>query len=167
MRPIKSTASALPFGLAGGLNSGIERVDGVEMEFTKGDFDKNGLSFLDLVHLHERRGALGQLSRNDDQSDRSVQSRHRELQRPHQGRRRFAMLREQQHGNVLPDPNCAQLKPDYNPPILNPYYAMSPQPLLDRNGWYPGRTRLRLSFAERAQRDRQLQAQQISRSRPR
>ena len=36
----------LPFGLSGGLNSGVERVDGFEMEFTKGDFDKNGLSFL-------------------------------------------------------------------------------------------------------------------------
>ena len=36
----------LPFGLSGGLNSGVERVDGAEFEFTKGDFDKNGLSFL-------------------------------------------------------------------------------------------------------------------------
>ncbi|MBV8149569.1 MAG: TonB-dependent receptor, partial [Candidatus Eremiobacteraeota bacterium] len=37
---------SLPFGLAGGLNSGTERVDGIEAEFTKGDFDKNGLSML-------------------------------------------------------------------------------------------------------------------------
>ncbi len=36
----------LPFGLSGGLNSGIERVDGVEFEFTKGDFNKDGLSFI-------------------------------------------------------------------------------------------------------------------------
>ena len=36
----------LPFGLTGGLNSGVERVSGVELEFTKGDFDKDGLSFL-------------------------------------------------------------------------------------------------------------------------
>ena len=40
-------------------------------------------------------------------------------------------------GNVYPDPSCVRLKPGYNPPILNPYYGMSPQPLLDRNGWYP------------------------------
>ncbi len=31
-------------------------------------------------------------------------------------------------------PNC---EPGYNPPILNPYYKMAPQPLLDRNGWFP------------------------------
>ena len=36
----------LPFGLSGGLNTGVERVDGFETEFTKGDFNKNGLSFL-------------------------------------------------------------------------------------------------------------------------
>ena len=36
----------LPFGLSGGLNSGVERVAGFETEFTKGDFSKNGLSFL-------------------------------------------------------------------------------------------------------------------------
>ena len=47
------------------------------------------------------------------------------------------MLRERSVGNVYPDPRCVQLKPGYNPAILNPYYAMSPQPLLDRNAWYP------------------------------
>ncbi len=37
---------SLPFSATGGLNSGTERVDGVELQFTKGDFSKNGLSFL-------------------------------------------------------------------------------------------------------------------------
>ncbi|HEX3369295.1 MAG TPA: hypothetical protein VHS56_06960, partial [Candidatus Cybelea sp.] len=40
-------------------------------------------------------------------------------------------------GNVYPDPRCIRLKANYNAPIWNPYYKMSPQPLLDRNGWYP------------------------------
>ena len=28
-------------------------------------------------------------------------------------------------GNIFPDPGCKQLKPNYNPPIWNPYYAMA------------------------------------------
>ena len=38
---------------------------------------------------------------------------------------------------VFPDPKCIQLKPSYFPPILNPYYNLSPQPLIGRSGWYP------------------------------
>jgi len=37
------------------------------------------------------------------------------------------------NGSNAPDPTCANPGSD----ILNPYYSMSPQPLLDRNGWYP------------------------------
>lgn len=44
---------------------------------------------------------------------------------------------ENYRGSVYPDPKCVQLNPNYHPPIWNPYYAMAPQPLLDRNGWYP------------------------------
>ena len=40
-------------------------------------------------------------------------------------------------GTSIPTRSALQLKPRYNPPIWNPYYAMKPQPLLDRDGWYP------------------------------
>ena len=34
---------------------------------------------------------------------------------------------------AVPDPSCKSLASS----ISNPYYSMKPQPLLDRNGWYP------------------------------
>ena len=45
-----------------------------------------------VVHVHQRGRKVGELSEHEHQSDRSVQSRHRQLQRPNQSRRRIALL---------------------------------------------------------------------------
>jgi hypothetical protein len=127
---------SLPFGLGGGLNSGVERVDGIETEFTKGDFSKNGLSFLisyTYTNSAERWNNYPGTSINPIDPYNQDIANFNGLTRAGGGSQCY----ENYNGNVYPDPNCTQLKPKYNPPIWNPYYAMSPQPLLDRNGWYP------------------------------
>ena len=126
----------LPFGLAGGLNSGVERVAGFETEFTKGDFTKNGLSFVisyTYTNAAERWANFPGTSVNPiDSYNQDIQN-FNGLTKAGGGSQCY----ENHLGNVYPDPKCLQLKPRYNPPIWNPYYAMKPQPLLDRDGWYP------------------------------
>ncbi len=128
---------ALPFGLTGGLNSGVERVDGFEAEFTKGDFDKNGLSFLisyTYTNAAERWNSYPGTSINPIDPYNQNIANFNGLTKAGGGSRCYE---DGIHGGVFPDPTCAQLKPSYYPPIWNPYYSMRPQPLLSRNGWYP------------------------------
>jgi Carboxypeptidase regulatory-like domain/TonB dependent receptor len=128
---------ALPFGLSGGLNSGIERVDGVEFEFTKGDFNKDGLAFLfsyTYTNAAEKWANYPGTSINPIDPYNQDIANFNGLTKAGGGSRCYE---NDTHGNVYPDPSCGQLKTRYNPPILNPYYGMKPEPLLDRNGWYP------------------------------
>jgi hypothetical protein len=128
---------SLPFGLSGGLNSGIERVDGVEFEFTKGDFNKDGLAFIlsyTYTNAAEKWANYPGTSINPIDPYNQDIANFNGLTKGGGGSRCYE---NDKHGNVYPDPSCAQLKPGYNPAILNPYYGMKQQPLLDRNGWYP------------------------------
>ncbi len=128
---------SLPFGLTGGLNSGIERVDGFEAEFTKGDFTKNGLSFLlsyTYTNAAERWADYPNTTVNPIDPYNQDIANFNGLTKTGGGSRCYENDRQ---GNVYPDPSCTQLQPKYNAPIRNPYYTMSEQPLLDRNGWYP------------------------------
>ncbi len=128
---------ALPFGLGGGLNSGVERVDGFETEFTKGDFSKNGLSFLisyTYTNAAERWDSYPGTSINPIDPYNQDIANFNGLTRAGGGSQCYE---NNKVGHVFPDPSCTQLNPKYNPPIWNPYYVMAPQPLLARNGWYP------------------------------
>jgi hypothetical protein len=127
---------ALPFGLSGGLNTGVERVDGFETEFTKGDFTKNGLSFIlsyTYTNAAERWANYPGTSLNPIDPYNQDIANYNGLTKAGGGSQCYV---NNSVGNVLPDPRCIH-KPGYNPPIWNPYYAMAPQPLLDRNSWYP------------------------------
>ncbi len=127
----------LPFGLSGGLNSGIERVSGVELQFTKGDFDRDGLSFIlsyTYTNASEKWANFPGTSINPIDPYNQDIANFNGLTKAGGGSKCYE---NDSVGNVYPDPRCVRLKPGYNPPILNPYYGMSPQPLLDRNGWYP------------------------------
>jgi hypothetical protein len=126
----------LPFGLSGGLNSGVERVDGVEMEFTKGDFSKDGLAFLisyTYTNAAERWANFPGTTINPIDPYNQDIANFNGLTKAGGGSKCY----ENNGNEVLPDPGCTRLKAKYFPPILNPYYTMSPQPLIDRNGWYP------------------------------
>ena len=127
---------SLPFGLGGGLNSGVEWVDGVETEFTKGDFDKNGLSFI-ISYTYTNSA-----ERWDDYPGTSINP----IDPYNQDIANFDGLtaagggsqcyEHNKAGDILPDPTCTD-HAGYYPPIWNPYYGMAPQPLLNRNGWFP------------------------------
>ncbi len=128
---------SLPFGLGGSLNSGTESVAGAELEFTKGDFDKNGLAFLlsyTFTSASEKWGNYPGTSVNPIDPYNQDIANFNGLTKAGGGTQCYENDR---HGNVYPDPRCTQLRPGYNAPIWNPYYAMAPQALLDRNAWYP------------------------------
>lgn len=126
----------LPFGLGGGLNSGVERVDGAELELTKGDFNRNGLSFIlsyTYTNAAEKWQNFPGTNINPvDPYNQDIANFNGLTERGGGSR----CYENDAAGNVIGDQDCEQ-KVGYNPPILNPYYKMSPQPLLDRNGWYP------------------------------
>ena len=120
---------SLPFGLGGALNTGIEEAKGVELEFTKGDFDRNGLSFLfSYTYLNSQE-------RFENYPGTSINP----IDPYNQDIRNFNVLTKAgggapcyaNDGNATPDFSCAATS------IANPYYNMSPQPLYDRNAWYP------------------------------
>ena len=120
---------SLPFGLSGGLNTGIERADGVEFEFTKGDFNKNGLSFLfSYTYLNAAESYANYQGTTINPIDGYNQdiANFNGLTEAGGGARCYS-----DRGNGTPVPGCTKTS------ILNPYYAMRPQPLIDRNGWYP------------------------------
>jgi hypothetical protein len=128
---------SVPFGLSGGLNSGIERVDGLELEFTKGDFSKDGFSFLisyTYTNAAEKWANYPGTTLNPIDPYNQDIANFNGLTKAGGGSQCYE---NDSGGGVFPDPKCIKLNGKYNPPILNPYYSMSPQPLLDRNGWYP------------------------------
>jgi hypothetical protein len=119
---------ALPYGLGGGLNSGTERVDGVEFEFTKGDFDKNGLAFL-LSYTYTNSAEMwnnypGTTINPIDPYNQDIAN--------------FNGLTKAGGGSPCYKNNLSGIGVSCSgKAIYNPYYKMSPQPLLDRLGWYP------------------------------
>jgi len=112
-------------------NAGTLRVDGVELEITKGDFEKNGFSGI-LSYTYTN--AAEKWSNYPNSTVGPVDQYNQDIQE-------FNALTKAGGGapcygsraNGRPRPSC----PPYS--IANPYYDMSPQPLLDPHGWYaPG-----------------------------
>jgi hypothetical protein len=112
-------------------NAGTLRVDGVELEITKGDFEKNGLSG---VLSYTYTNAAEKWSDYPNSTVGPVVQYNQDIEE-------FNALTEAgggapcygHRGVGRPKRNCPPLS------IANPYYNMTPQPLLDPNGWYaPG-----------------------------
>lgn len=117
------------FGVSPSFNAGTERNVGLEIEFTKGDFNKNGFSGL---VSYTYTNSVEKWNNYAGTSVNAVDPYNEDIQN-------FNMLTKagggspcyDDTGTGTADPSCASTS------ILNPYYNMSPQPLLDRNGWYP------------------------------
>jgi hypothetical protein len=112
-------------------NAGTERVDGVELEVTKGDFDRDGLAML-LSYTYTN--AAEKWGNYPDSTVGPIDQYNQDIEE-------FNALTQAgggapcytDAGNGTPDPTCASSS------IRNPYYGMKEQPLLGRNGWYaPG-----------------------------
>ncbi len=114
------------------LNSGTERTSGVELEFTKGDFNRNGLSFVvsyTYTNSKEKWANYANVPINPvDPYNQDIQN--------------FNLLTQAGGGSPCYDPTNGGAAVSCTDPILgptaikNPYYNMSPQPLLDKNAWY-------------------------------
>ena len=118
-------------GVSPSFNAGTLRVDGVELQITKGDFEKNGLSGV-LSYTYTNAAEKWNNYPNStvgpvDQYNQDIQE-FNALTKAGGGARCY-----QPNGKGVPDPSCGPRS------IANPYYAMTPQPLLDPHGWYaPG-----------------------------
>ncbi len=114
--------------------AGTERTDGVEFLLTKGDFNKNGLSgqfsytYTNAAEMWNNYS--GSPINPVDPYNQDIQN-FNALTKAGGGSPCYAADR-----SGAPAP-CSLSAP--NGAILNPYYNMSPQPLLDKFGWYaPG-----------------------------
>ncbi|MBV8066728.1 MAG: TonB-dependent receptor, partial [Candidatus Eremiobacteraeota bacterium] len=124
-------------GVSPSFNAGTLRVDGVELLLTKGDFSRNGFSG---TFSYTYTNAAEKWSNYLNSTVGPVDQYNQDIQE-------FNALTEAGGGakcyvsnstTYLPDPSCAGMR-GYYPPILNPYFAMMPQPTLDPHGWYaPG-----------------------------
>ena len=131
---------ALPFSSLGGLNSGTERVDGIELQLNGGDLSRNGLSFsisYTYTNAAETWGDYRGTTIDPVDSYNQDIANFNGLTKAGGGTQCYENDRV---GNVVLDPSCRRPSgPGSHAPIWNPYYSMKPQPLLDRNGWYaPG-----------------------------
>ncbi|MBV8198654.1 MAG: TonB-dependent receptor [Candidatus Eremiobacteraeota bacterium] len=112
-------------------NAGTLRVDGVELELTKGDFERNGFSGI-LSYTYTNAAEMWGNYPNStigpvDQYNQDIQE-FNALTKAGGG-----ALCYKDTANGKPAPRCGPTS------ILNPYYAMSPQPLLGLHDWYaPG-----------------------------
>jgi hypothetical protein len=112
-------------------NAGTLRVDGVELEITKGDFTKNGFSGV-LSYTYTNAAEMWNDYPNStvgpvDQYTQDIQE-FNALTKAGGGARCYKNT-----AKGTPDPGCGPTS------ILNPYYGMSPQRTLALQGWYaPG-----------------------------
>lgn len=125
------TVNLPSLGVSPSFNAGTERVDGVELQLTKGDFSRNGFSG---VLSYTYTNAAEQWNNYPNSTIGPVDQYNQDIQE-------FNALTKagggapcyKPNGKGTPDPSCPSNA------ILNPYYGMTPQPLLGVNGWYaPG-----------------------------
>jgi hypothetical protein len=115
-------------GLSASLNTGIMSNTGVEFAFTKGDFSKNGWSgrfSYTYLSSTERYANYPNTSVNPvDVYNQYIQE--------------FDALTKAGGGAACYAGAAIDAARPKCPPdsIRNPYFAMAPEPLLDRNGWY-------------------------------
>jgi len=126
-------------------NSGTERTDGVELEFTKGDFTKNGLSGLFSYTYTNSKEMWNNYSGSPANP---VDPYNEDIQAYNQLTKACAPPNPSPAlcGNtslVAPPAPCYDNSgtgtPDFScgpTSIRNPYYNMPAQPLLDKFGWY-------------------------------
>ncbi len=110
------------------LNAGTESSSGVELEFTKGDFNKNGLaavfSYTYLNSVEKWNNFQGITQNAVDPYNQYIQA-YNALTKAGGGSKCY-----KPSADATPAPACGPTS------ILNPYYNSAPQPLLDKNAWY-------------------------------
>jgi hypothetical protein len=124
------TVNLPSLGVSPSFNAGTLRVDGVELQVTKGDFEKNGFSGV-LSYTYTNAAEMWNNYPNStigpvDQYIQDIQE-FNVLTKAGGGARCY-----KPNGKGTPAPACPSNS------ILNPYYTMAPQPItIVKNGWYP------------------------------
>ncbi|MEO9264385.1 MAG: hypothetical protein ABI282_09835, partial [Candidatus Baltobacteraceae bacterium] len=112
------------------LNAGTETSKGVELQFTKGDFSRNGLSMLfsyTYLNSKEKWNDYQGIGQNKVDIFNQYIQQYNALTKGGGG---AACYTQDANGAPIADPTCAAAS------IANPYYSASSQPLLNRDGWY-------------------------------
>ncbi|MGH7738303.1 MAG: TonB-dependent receptor domain-containing protein [Candidatus Tyrphobacter sp.] len=116
------------FGVSPSFNSGTQRTYGLELEITKGDFSENGFAgVLSYTYTNSKEmwaNYVGTDINPVDPYNQDIEN-FNALTKAGGGAPCYTNA-----GNGTPDPACGPTS------ILNPYYAMQLQPLLDKFGWY-------------------------------
>jgi Carboxypeptidase regulatory-like domain/TonB dependent receptor len=124
------SANVPTLALSPGFNSGIERTYGLELQLTKGDFNKNGFA---AMFSYTYTNSKEKWANYPNSTINPVDPFNQDIAA-------FNALTKAGGGapcynggdpESCPGPAAA----DY-PDILNPYYNMSPQPMVDKFGWY-------------------------------
>lgn len=122
------TVNLPSLGVSPSFNVGTERVDGIELELTKGDFSKDGLSGLFSYTYTNAAEKWGNYQNSTvgpiDQYNQDIQE-YNALTQAGGGAPCYTNA-----ANGTPDFTCGPTS------IRNPYYGATSQPLLDKNGWY-------------------------------
>jgi Carboxypeptidase regulatory-like domain/TonB dependent receptor len=116
------------------LNAGTEVSDGVEFQFTKGDFNRNGVaavfSYTYLNSVEKWNNYQGVPINAVDPYNQAIQEFNALT-----GAGGGSQCYVSNSNTYRPDPTCTT-RHGYNHPISNPYFHMPPQALLNKNAWY-------------------------------
>ncbi len=125
------TVNLPSLGVSPSFNAGTLRVDGVEMELTKGDFSRNGISG---IFSYTYTNAAEKWSNYLNSTVGPVDQYNQDIEE-------FNALTKA-GGGAPCYKNSAAGKPDFKcsaSSIRNPYYTMTPETILGTQGWYsPG-----------------------------
>ncbi len=125
------TVNLPSLGVSPSFNAGTLRVDGVELQITKGDFGRDGVAALFSYTYTNATEKWGNYPNSPigpvDQYNQDIEE-YNALTQKGGGAACYTNA-----GTGTPDPLCGPTS------IRNPYFSSAPQPLLGRNGWYaPG-----------------------------
>jgi hypothetical protein len=128
------------FGVSPSFNSGVERTYGVELELTDGDFTKNGFSgMFSYTYTNSMEMWQNYAGTNINPVDPYNQDiRNFNALTKAGGGSQCYMDTAPASCSAAPAP-CVNLSSSFTGtcyPVLNPYYNMSPQPLVSKFGWY-------------------------------
>lgn len=120
-------------GSSPSLNTGVQRSTGLEVQLTKGDFNRDGLSGLfsyTFLNSKERWANFAGTNRNPVDIFNDYITQFNGLTQGGGG----APCYDYSTSQITPDPTCSGSPT--KTVIRNPYYNSAPQPLFAHDGWY-------------------------------
>ena len=117
------------YGQSPSLNTGVAKNAGIELQFTKGDFRRNGLAMqfsYTYLNSKEKWNNFAGTNRNPVDAFNDYIQEYNALTKAGGGATCYT-----NNADTTPDPGCTAPSS-----IINPYYSGAPQPLFDKNAYY-------------------------------